>query len=117
MQVQPVSGRNGSIDVDRSRLNQKLSSVAAPAPGKASTSKNRSIGENKLLTSKKRGTPYGTGKPCIECKVSTRESVGPHSSQPLTPGKCSAYRKLRSIQGLCVVQAVLTRRECVRFVE
>ncbi|KAG7530428.1 hypothetical protein FFLO_05027 [Filobasidium floriforme] len=51
------------------KCEKKLSTVAAPAPGKASTSKNRSIGENKLLTAKKRGTPYGTGKPCIECKV------------------------------------------------
>ncbi len=34
----------------------------------ASSSKNRVIGENKLLSSKKKATPYSKG--CLDCKVS-----------------------------------------------
>ncbi|KAL7415656.1 microtubule-associated protein CRIPT-domain-containing protein [Mrakia frigida] len=55
---------------------KKLSRSAAPDPTQASTSSNRKIGENKLLSSK-RFSPYSTlmGK-CKDCKSTVTQNGG-----------------------------------------
>ncbi|CED84155.1 Microtubule-associated protein CRIPT [Phaffia rhodozyma] len=73
------------------KCEKKTSRLAAPDPTVASSSSNRKIGENKLLSSK-RFSPYSTySNKCKDCKSSVAQNMAIYCQN-------CAYKK-----GLCAI--------------
>ncbi|WWC71930.1 uncharacterized protein I206_105889 [Kwoniella pini CBS 10737] len=96
------------------KCEKKLSTVAAPDPFKPSSS-TRVIGENKLLSSRAKSSPYakpGTGlkkgninpyKNCIDCK------------QPAQQNNATRCQKCAYKKGLCAICGTLVLTDIGRY--
>ncbi|KAJ9111829.1 hypothetical protein QFC20_002416 [Naganishia adeliensis] len=74
------------------KCEKKITKLATTDPFKASSSKTRTIGENKLLSSKKaaRASPYAKSTKCLDCPATVQQTGGSRCH------KCAYKKALQS---------------------